>query len=198
MEKYTEVWKPVVGFDGFFEVSCLGSIRSVDRVVNKVNKSKLGEEFNQIQKVKGKTLIKAVNRHGYEKLRTNVNGKRTNFIIHREIAKSFIPNPENKPQVNHIDGCKTNNCVSNLEWVTCKENMEHATRTGLRPKSPIGRDAYLLKYETKVFDCEGKYLYSCYGSSEVKDKGFDVRLVHRVCIGERKTHKNHKFEKHLI
>lgn len=58
-------------------------------------------------------------------------GKRKNQFIHRLLAKHFIPNPENKPQVNHIDGNKQNNLLSNLEWVTAKENAQHAVRIGL-------------------------------------------------------------------
>lgn len=71
--------------------------------------------------------------HGYRacSLKVNAGLRSSNILVHRLVAEAFIPNPDNKPQVNHIDGDKTNNDVSNLEWNTAKENMNHAVRTGL-------------------------------------------------------------------
>ena len=68
---------------------------------------------------------------GYERVRLTVDRKKYSLKVHREVAKAFIPNPENKPQVNHIDGNKSNNAVSNLEWVTNIENARHAVDNGL-------------------------------------------------------------------
>lgn len=79
-----------------------------------------------------KKLDPPVSSSGYKFVRV---GKKS-YPLHRVIASTFIPNPENKPQVNHIDGNKTNNAVSNLEWVTNQENMRHAIETGLRKPKP--------------------------------------------------------------
>ena len=89
--------------------------------------SNKGELFNR----DGDKLFLRLNRGGYIVGYYWNNNKQKVFSIHREVAKAFIPNPENKPQVNHIDGNKQNNDVSNLEWVTNSENQLHAYQLGL-------------------------------------------------------------------
>ena len=74
-------------------------------------------------------LKPSFNTKGYAIINLHEHGKITGIAIHRMVAETFIPNPENKPQINHIDGNKTNNSVNNLEWVTQSENMKHATLT---------------------------------------------------------------------
>lgn len=73
-----------------------------------------------------------IDKYGYRRVLLHVNGTRLKFFVHRLVANKFITNPNNKPQVNHIDGNKLNNNVSNLEWCTPKENIQHAIKTGLR------------------------------------------------------------------
>ena len=75
------------------------------------------------------------NGHGYKQISVTVKGKRYVRYIHRLVAECFIPNPENLPQVNHLDGNKANNSADNLEWVSISENLKHAYRTGLKPKT---------------------------------------------------------------
>lgn len=79
----------------------------------------------------GKILKTQIQNCGYELCHLTNNGSRKAFTVHRLVAKSFIPNPDNKPQVNHKNGIKTDNSVKNLEWVDLKENMRHAFDTGL-------------------------------------------------------------------
>ena len=98
-------WKLIEGFDGTYSVSNYGEVRN--------NKT-------------GKLMKQNKNEKGYLRLGLRKNGKTKYMRVHRLVAQAFIPNPENKPDVNHIDFDKENNCVNNLEWVTCKENNNHS------------------------------------------------------------------------
>jgi len=118
-----EVWKPIAGFEGLYEVSNLGQVKSLERL--RITKG------GGITKVCERILKQTLNKFGYCKVTLTKAGKHHFFVAHRLVAMAFIPNPEIKPEINHKDGNKQNNCVDNLEWCTPTENKRHAYATGL-------------------------------------------------------------------
>lgn len=124
--KLIEIWKDVVGYEQYYQVSNLGRIRSKDREVRN-NKGKC---------IKAARILKPQqNNNGYLYFQIKLSGRMVKLYIHRMVASAFIPNTNNKPQVNHIDNNPQNNCVNNLEWVTPKENVHHAMKQGRFDKS---------------------------------------------------------------
>lgn len=121
-----EIWKTILGVPGY-EISNLGRVRSFKRKAPHIMKPLFFHGWNYLSVM----LIVGPGR------------KRDYFAVHRLVAEAFIPNPDNKPFVNHINGIKTDNRVDNLEWCTQKENVQHAFKTGLRkeggknPKSAL-------------------------------------------------------------
>ena len=107
-----EIWCEIKDFEGLYQVSNMGRVKSLKReVLGKMNSTRIIFE---------KLLSDRDNGKGYRVLELYKDSKRYFKKVHRLVAEAFIPNPENKPEVNHIDTDKTNNCVTNLEWVTGK------------------------------------------------------------------------------
>ena len=117
-----EVWKDVVGFEDYYEVSNTGKVRRKDHIT--VYKNGARARFSQ-------TILKpSVFKKGYLMVYLSVKSKKKTKSVHRIVAEAFIPNPENKETVNHIDCDKTNNHVSNLEWLSNEENIQHSVENG--------------------------------------------------------------------
>lgn len=115
-----EIWKKVKDYEGLYEVSNLGRVRSLPRngTIPEPRIMKIGKDKDG---------------YGVVTLR---NTKRCTKRVHRLIANAFLPNPYNKPQINHKDGNKLNNIIDNLEWATGSENILHAKRVGLQMECP--------------------------------------------------------------
>ena len=121
-----EIWKPIEGlkdgfYDGLYEVSNLGRIKFLPRLLNCANGQRLTKE----------KIVTGSNSHGYRTIVFKKNRIKYQIDIHVLVARAFIPNPNGYPQVNHIDANRANNEVSNLEWCTQKMNSRHALELGL-------------------------------------------------------------------
>lgn len=144
MSKQGVIWKPIESYSEYYEISNTGIVRSKDRIVYDKNGIRL--RLNKSKYISPRIGL-------YKMVGLNKNRIQTQISIHRLVALHFIPNPENKPQVNHIDGDKMNNNVENLEWVTAKENCLHAFETGLKIPTWLGKS---LPKETRDKMAEAK------------------------------------------
>lgn len=188
-----EQWKAIEGTDGRILVSNEGRCMSLLRPVH--------------------TILKpSPDKKGYLRLRVTLDRRKMSFKVHREVAKAFIPNPGNLPQVNHIDGDKSNNSVSNLEWITNRDNVCHAIRTGLwgeeamlnhennmrkrnRNKNVVTKDslhAQKDKWKGVIATRNGEVME--FESVSSAERYFDSRHITDVCKGKRDHVKGWHFQ----
>lgn len=164
-----EVWKDIEGFPGY-QVSNIGRVRSFWNNAHVITKEH-------------HILTGAKDKDGYIRVHLHKNLKNENGIVHRLVAKAFIPNPNDKPQVNHINGIKDDNRVENLEWCTTNENRQHAYDTGLQ--KPPGEIPVRIVETGETF----KSISACARSIEGYESGI------RHCLyGDRHTHNGLHFE----
>lgn len=116
-----EVWKDIKGYEGLYQVSNLGRVKSLKRY----------EKSGQKTRLRSEKILKQNNAMGYNYVILSKCSKLKSYRIHRLVAETFISNLQQLPQVNHIDGNKTNNCVDNLEWCTASYNIKEAYRLNL-------------------------------------------------------------------
>lgn len=151
-----EIWKDIEFGNGRYKISSYGRIKSF---------------FNGITKI----LKPALEKCGYFYIQLNYNGKHRDLKIHRLVAEAFIPNPENKKTVNHIDGNKMNNFVNNLEWATYKENNLHALETGLLKSG--GESSMAKLTDEEAVWCRSVYI--------PRDKAFGIKpLAKKLGVSE--------------
>lgn len=179
-----EIWKDIPGYEGLYQASSLGRIKSIDRAITYSNR------HNHIHK--GKILIQRECTGGYLYAVLSKEGKVKNCRVHRLVASSFIPNPNNLPQVNHLDKNRKNNSVLNLQWCTGSENQIHSFTNGR------SRDTkQLIEANKKPIAVikDGKIIHTFNSLKECcKSLGMSNSCIRRVIKGERKHYLGYKFE----
>ena len=169
-----EIWVDIKGYEGLYQASNLGNIKSL---------------------LTSKILKATINSSGYFKVELHKKGKTKVLYVHRLIASAFIPNPENKPQVNHKNGDKLCNSIDNLEWVTRSENQKHAIKNGLRSPSPmLGRFGKLNHNSKSILQCDvsGNIIRKWDSIAEAsRYYGCNCSSISNVLNGNRKTCKGY-------
>lgn len=171
-----EIWRDVVGYEGLYQVSNFGNVKSLFRYKKQL-RPHISSKYQRVQLFKNKT------------------GK--TFLIHRLVSIAFIPNPNKLPCVNHIDENKLNNCVKNLEWMSIQENNTYGTRLERMAKSIDYskrkiNNANQIKAVSKPilqYSINGDFIKEWSSASEFcrANKGTVISSVRRCCAGERKT-----------
>ena len=167
-----EIWKDIKGYEGRYQVSNMGRVKSLDRTfINKIGRK---------QHTKERILKLGTDKDGYLRValcKGSGNGKL--FFVHRLVCEAFHENTENKPCVNHIDEDKTNNTASNLEWCTVKENCNHGTRNARvgeavakalsKPVGQYTRDGKLIKIWQSTHEVERQLGFDNYFISKAHE-----------------------------
>ena len=163
----SEIWKDVAEYEGFYQVSNKGNVRSVAR------KDSRGHRCG------GRILKPKYDRYGYLHVALYKNGKSKAKTVHRLVAEVFLPNPENSPQVNHMDEVKDNNELSNLEWCTHKYNMNYGTQ--------IERAAQARSKKVKAVNIKTGEVVTFKSTVEAERKGYSNGNVSSACKGAYKA-----------
>lgn len=174
-----ERWADIPGYEGMYQVSDLGNVRSLDRVST--------HSIRGAIKLHGKVLKGGLCK-GYPMVALCKDGKSKTHKVHRLVAAAFVPNPEGLPEVNHRDGCKSNNAARNLEWCTHSCNIRHAYAVGLKtPRNDMTKAVNALKKPVK------QILNGCvvavYESAREAERvtGVYSTAIGRCCSGKAKS-----------
>jgi hypothetical protein len=170
-----EVFVPVTGYEGLYEISNLGRVKSLAKFKGTNYKQRIGERI-----MKGKP-----NTNGYLQIGLSIDGEKTYPFVHRLVAIHFIENPNNSPEVNHKNGNRICNEASNLEWCTRLENEQHSWRTGLKQ---MRGDLHKLSKRVLQLDLSGTLLKDWTNGYEVMNTlGYAHGHISKCCRGLAKS-----------
>lgn len=180
-----ELWKTFKGYENCYEVSNMGRIRSLRT---------------------GNIIKQRANSLGYLSVSLKKDRKSKEYRVNRLVALTFLDNPENKPEVNHKDGNKKNNCITNLEWVTHKENMIHARKNNLikiteKLKKQSSINGKKRSKPVEQYTIEGEFVKSYLSITEAsKETKTSISMISSCCRENIKSTKGYiwKFKKELI
>lgn len=179
------MWKNILGYEGLYKISDTGEVLSCERITS------------DGRKIKSKLLLGGEYSNKYRFVCLRKNGVNHNASVHRLVAEAFIPNPENLPCVNHVDGNKQNNNVSNLEWCSYSENIQHAVKIGLvesqckiRRKVTVKQGEHIILFDT-MKDCANFFGFKKgWLQNQIRKHGcaFDYK-GYEIKVHERRTDK---------
>ena len=170
-----EIWKDIEGYEGLYQVSNLGRVKSLKRITKIPNAMRKQDE----------KIIKPKTTGYYYHVKLCKNGQVKNFTIHRLVAKTFIPNPENLPCINHKDENKLNNVVSNLEWCTYKYNNNYGNR--------VQKASQKQQKQINQYDLRDNFI-KCWNSINEAIRFYKNRHIWDASVGKRKTASGFKWE----
>lgn len=191
-----EEWRDIKEYEGFYQVSNLGRVRSIDRLA-------LNKYGVRNKPLKGKILAQRT-KDGYKIVHLSVDGVDKNEQVHRLVAKAFIPNPNNLPCVNHKDEVKSNNVVTNLEWCTIEYNNTYGTMQERGAKKRLGKkmpregvDKMALKHKKKIGAFKDGKLIECYDSAADAARcnpNYNYVSISACCNGRIKTYRGFEWK----
>lgn len=162
-----EVWKDIKEYEGLYQVSNFGRVKSLSRKNDIIMRPSCGE---------------------YKRVNLRKNGKYKSFYVHRLVAQNFIPNLKNKPQVNHKDENKYNNCVNNLEWCTHIENMNYGTKRERESKVKT-------RYHVLQYDLKNRLIKKWNNLREIMlNTKYDRNYISKCCTNKIKTAYGYKWK----
>lgn len=172
-----EIWKNVVGYEKYYQVSNFGNIKSLDRQVR---------VWHGYITKKGKILSPSIGSCGYYVIGLNANNKPKTCLVHRLVAQAFIPNPQNLECVNHKDENKLNNNVNNLEWCTKKYNINYGTC--IKRRNETSRNNCKLSKVTLQYTLNGEFIKEWKSTMDIeRTLGLSNKSISACCIGKQKT-----------